>query len=191
MFLHELHYLLLMGFSHSNRTIVRRTGALGLLPGQPKILEALTAYDGCTQKELAQVCALDKSTVTSVLSRMVAQGLVRKEACADDRRAARIYLMDVTETDTGLSVRYGYSLNGAEVSLSGGDSAALFTIQDGQITAFTLRFRRYEDAGQTSLVLNERMAAAALEALDPEGRELVLCYSDSGGDTVQAGWVAK
>ena len=87
MFLHELHYLLLMGFSHSNRTIVRRTGALGLLPGQPKILEALTAYDGCTQKELAQVCALDKSTVTSVLSRMVAQGLVRKEACADDRRA--------------------------------------------------------------------------------------------------------
>ena len=92
MFLHELHYLLLMGFSHSNRTIVRRTGAQGLLPGQPKILGALTAYDGCTQMELAQVCALDKSTVTSVLSRMVAQGLVRKEACADDRRAARIYL---------------------------------------------------------------------------------------------------
>ena len=92
MFLEELHYLLMMGFSHSNRVIVRRTGALGLLPGQPKILEALTACDGCTQKELAQVCALDKSTVTSVLSRMVAQGLVRKAACADDRRAARIYL---------------------------------------------------------------------------------------------------
>lgn len=105
--------------------------------------------------------------------------------------AARIYLMEVEETETGLSVRYGYSLNGAEVSLSGSDSAALFTIQDGQITSFTLRFRRYEDTGQTSLVLGERMAAAALEALDPEERELVLCYSDSGGDTVQAGWVAK
>lgn len=105
--------------------------------------------------------------------------------------AARIYLMDVTQTDTGLEVRYGYSLNGAEVSLSGGESAALFTIQDGQITSFTLRFRRYEDSGQTSLVLGERMAAAALEVLEPEDRELVLCYSDSGGDTVQAGWVAK
>ena len=105
--------------------------------------------------------------------------------------AARIYLMEVEETEAGLSVRYGYSLSGAEVSLSGGDSAALFTIQDGQITSFTLRFRRYEDTGQTSLVLGERMAAAALEALDPEERELVLCYSDSGGDTVQAGWVAK
>ena len=51
--------------------------------------------------------------------------------------------------------------------------------------------RPIEDTGQTSLVLGERMAAAALEALDPEERELVLCYSDSGGDTVQAGWVAK
>lgn len=104
--------------------------------------------------------------------------------------AARLYLMEVAETDAGLEVRYGYSLNGTEVSLAGGP-AACFTIQDGQVTAFTLRFRRYEDSGQTSLVLGERMAAAALEALDPEGRELVLCYSDSGGDTVQAGWVAK
>lgn len=104
--------------------------------------------------------------------------------------AARLYLMDVTETDTGLSVRYGYSLNGAEVSLPGGP-AADFTIEGGQITSFTLRFRRYEDAGQTSLVLRERMAAAALETLPSRSRELVLCYSDSGGDTVQAGWVAK
>ena len=104
--------------------------------------------------------------------------------------AARLYLMDVAETEAGLSVRYGYSLNGAEVSLSGGP-AAEFDIQDGQITSFTLRFRRYEDSGQTSLVLRERLAAAALEALDPEERELVLCYSDGGGDTVQAGWVAK
>ncbi len=104
--------------------------------------------------------------------------------------AGRLYLMEVAETDAGLEVRYGYSLNGTEVSLTGGPASS-FTIQDGQVTAFTLRFRRYEDSGQTSLVLGERMAAAALEALNPEGRELVLCYSDSGGDTVQAGWVAK
>ena len=105
--------------------------------------------------------------------------------------AARLYLMAVEKTDDGLEVRYGYSLNGAEVSLPGGGCAAHFTIQDGQITAFTLCFRRYEDAGQTSLVLQERMAAAALDALSPEGRELLLCYRDNGGETVQAGWVAK
>ena len=105
--------------------------------------------------------------------------------------AARIYLMGVEETENGLEVCYGYSLNGAEVSLPGGDCAARFTVQDGQITAFTLQFRRYEDAGQTSLVLREQMAAAALEVLAPEGRELALCYSDTGSDTVQAGWIAK
>ena len=33
--------------------------------------------------------------------------------------------------------------------------------------------------------------AAALDALSPEGRELLLCYTDNGGDTVQAGWVAR
>ena len=42
-----------------------------------------------------------------------------------------------------------------------------------------------------SLLLRERQAAAALDALSPEGRELLLCYTDNGGDTVQAGWVAR
>ena len=64
-------------------------------------------------------------------------------------------------------------------------------MEQGQIVSFTLFFRRYEDSGQTGLVPQERLAAAALEALAPEGRELALCYSDAGGDTVSAGWVAK
>ena len=34
-------------------------------------------------------------------------------------------------------------------------------------------------------------AAAALEALSPEGRELVVFYTDNGGDTVEAGWAAR
>lgn len=105
--------------------------------------------------------------------------------------AARLYLTDIQQTDTGVEVYYGYSLNGAEVSLPGGNCAAKFTVEQGQIVSFTLFFRRYEDSGQTGLVPQERLAAAALEALAPEGRELALCYSDTGGDTVSAGWVAK
>ena len=34
-------------------------------------------------------------------------------------------------------------------------------------------------------------AAAALEALSPEGRELVVFYTDNGGDTVEACWAAR
>ena len=105
--------------------------------------------------------------------------------------AARLYLMDVEEqADGSILVSYGYTLNGAEVALPDGACAARFLVRKGQITDYTLTFRSYEQSGQTSLVLRERQAAAALDALDPEGRELVLCYSDTGGDSVQAGWIA-
>lgn len=104
--------------------------------------------------------------------------------------AARLYLMGVEQTGDEVEVSYGYSLNGTQVGLSGGPAAS-FTVRDGQITAFTLCFRRYEDTGQTGLVMSERMAAAALDALQPPGRELILCYTDTGGDTVQAGWIAE
>ena len=105
---------------------------------------------------------------------------------------ARLYLMGVeAQADGSTLVSYGYTLSGAEVALPDGACAARFLVRNGQITDYTLTFRSYEQTGQTSLVLRERQAAAALEALDPEGRELVLCYSDTGGDSVQAGWIAR
>ena len=69
--------------------------------------------------------------------------------------------------------------------------AARFTVRNGQIIDYTLRFRRYEETAEHSLLLPERQAAAALEALSPEGRELVVFYTDNGGDTVEAGWAAR
>ena len=105
---------------------------------------------------------------------------------------ARLYLQGLEElTDGTVRVSYGYSLNGADVNLSGGVSAAAFTVQNGRIIDYTLCFRRYEQTGQTSPVMRERQAAAALEALDPEGCELILAYSAAAGDLVQAGWTAR
>lgn len=106
--------------------------------------------------------------------------------------AARLYLAGVeTGEDGAVTVSFGYSLNGAAVLLPADGCAARFTVQDGQITDYTLRFREYEETAEHSLLLPERQAAAALDALSPEGRELLLCYTDNGGDTVQAGWVAR
>ena len=106
--------------------------------------------------------------------------------------AARLYLAGVeTGGDGAVTVSFGYSLNGAAVLLPEDGCAARFTVQDGQITDYTLRFREYEETAEHSLLLPERQAAAALDALSPEGRELLLCYTDNGGDTVQAGWVAR
>ena len=106
--------------------------------------------------------------------------------------AARLYLAGVeTGGDGAVTVSFGYSLNGAAVLLPEDGCAVRFTVQDGQITDYTLRFREYEETAEHSLLLPERQAAAALDALSPEGRELLLCYTDNGGDTVQAGWVAR
>ena len=144
-----------------------------------------TAAEGAaTRYPVGEELSGDVTELIETTRRMAADTVGRY--CA----AARLYLMGVEPTEEGVEVHYGYSLSGAQVELSGGPAAS-FTVEEGQITAFTLRFRRYEETGQTSLVMSERMAAAAMDALQPQGRELVLCYTDSGGDTVQAGWIAK
>ena len=131
--------------------------------------------DGCTVTELVET------------TRRLAADTVGR-TCG----AARLYLAGVeTGEDGAVTVSFGYSLNGAAVLLPADGCAARFTVQDGQITDYTLRFREYEETAEHSLLLPERQAAAALDALSPEGRELLLCYTDNGGDTVQAGWVAR
>lgn len=92
--LNDLHYLLLLGFNYSNKAIVSQTSRQGLMPGQPKILEFLLEHEGCTQKEIGEACVLDKSTVTSLLSRMLLLGQVEKIPEKEDRRISRIFLTD-------------------------------------------------------------------------------------------------
>lgn len=88
----ELHFLLLRAFHHVNQTVVARTRALGLLPGQPKILEYLAENDGCRARDICDGCCQDKSTMTSLLARMERDGVVRREEDPGDRRASRVFL---------------------------------------------------------------------------------------------------
>ena len=90
----DLHYLLLTGQYYSNRIMTQRTRILDLMPGQPKILEFLYEHNGCTQKEIGKGCLLDKSTVTSLLSRMESHGLVKKQTDQTDRRSICIFLTE-------------------------------------------------------------------------------------------------
>lgn len=87
-----LHKLLLAAFAHSNRAMLARTRTLGLMPGQPKVLEHLATNDGCTQQDVARACVMDKSTVTSIVGRMVDAGLIERRAQPHDRRATALFL---------------------------------------------------------------------------------------------------
>ena len=105
---------------------------------------------------------------------------------------ASLYLISAEETgDGGWQVKFGYCLDGVQVRLDEEGWAASFVVEQGQITDFQLRFRSYTDSGTTTVVLPERQAAAAMEAMGHAGEELLLVYLDSGSDElVSASWAA-
>lgn len=90
----EVHFLLMRCFHHSNRLIVSQTYALDLHPGQPKILEYLYDYPNATAKEIGEYLVIDKSTMTSLLNRMIKQGLITKKINSTDKRSYDISLTD-------------------------------------------------------------------------------------------------
>lgn len=90
----------------------------------------------------------------------------------------------------GWQIQFGYVLDGVRVRLEQGGWAARFTVEGGRITGFQLRFRSYADSGAASVVLPQRQAMAAMEAMGHENEELVLVYLDTGADSVSASWAA-
>lgn len=54
----------------------------------------LLEHNGCTQKEIVKGCALDKSTVTSLLSRMEGKKLVQRRPLEHDRRHMLVFLTE-------------------------------------------------------------------------------------------------
>lgn len=61
-------------------------------PGQGRILFALWQGDGITMTALAERTALEKSTLTRMLDRMEADGVVRRAPRAEDRRSVQVTL---------------------------------------------------------------------------------------------------
>lgn len=103
---------------------------------------------------------------------------------------ARLYLASVRDTDGGWEIDFGYSLNGIPVVTEGG-AAARFLVRGGEIVQFSLYLRSYTGSGSTCMVLPPRQGAAALAARGLTGQELLLTYTDSGGDALTAGWSAR
>jgi DNA-binding MarR family transcriptional regulator len=65
----------------------------GLHVGQELILLWLYEQDGMTQSELADVLGVEAATVTKVLHRMEAAGLIERRQDSGDARVSRVYLM--------------------------------------------------------------------------------------------------
>ena len=100
-------------------------------------------------------------------------------------------LTGAEETAGGWIITFHGRLNGVPLLTGREGWCASFTVTGQAITDFTLTLRTYTSSGVTSLVPGERLAAAARRARPGNGRRLTLCYSDSGGPTLIAGWVSE
>lgn len=87
---------------------------LGLTPGQPRILSCLLEHEaGLTQRELADCCYLDATTLSRALDRLEEGGLVARSANGASRRTKRITLTPLGQTKAA-AVAEGFArLDGA------------------------------------------------------------------------------
>ena len=69
---------------------------IGLTPGQgqARILSSLAAAGNVTQRELADACLMDVTTMSRTLDRLEEKGLIRRERDPQSRRAYRVGLTD-------------------------------------------------------------------------------------------------
>ena len=67
---------------------------IGLYPGQPPMLLALSREDGQSQKELASKLNIKPATITMMLKRMERAKLVERRQDSLDQRISRVYITE-------------------------------------------------------------------------------------------------
>ncbi len=90
----SFYLLLTRAYRAQKNTLRPGMPALGLSPGQPKILNRLLERDGCMQKELAALCDIQPATVSKMLDTMEQNGLIRRGGEGERRRAASVSITE-------------------------------------------------------------------------------------------------
>lgn len=107
------------------------------------------------------------------------------------RGEARVYLEQVeAQGQDRWRVEFRYALNDTPVQVGQRGYAATVLVEQGCVTQFELQLRTYAALEQTTLILPQKQAAAAMAQLGETGSQLQLRYQDNG-DLVKAGWVAN
>lgn len=106
----ELRDLLMEVDENRRRLMGAYFTGLGLTvgQGQPRILNTLLDREGITQRELADACRFDVTTISRTLNHLEKAGLIRRET---DPQSRRCYLIVLTEKgrETAEKVRIGFT----------------------------------------------------------------------------------
>lgn len=104
-------------------------------------------------------------------------------AAGDSAGEARLYLSDLSETETETVCTFSYYLSGIPVVI-GAEPAAQVTFTGRSVTRMAVTALQFQTTGGTLPVMPVAQAAAVL----PEGSSLALEYRLQGGK-VKAGWI--
>ena len=75
-----------------HKRLLKDLEATGLSNGQPKVLAFLKSHEGRSQKEIAQACQLEPSSVTVLLKRMEQQGIIERRLREGDLKTRCVFL---------------------------------------------------------------------------------------------------
>jgi MarR family transcriptional regulator, 2-MHQ and catechol-resistance regulon repressor len=78
-----------LAFSRADNRHIR---SMRLTPSQFDVIATLGDTEGLTCSELSDFTLVTKGTLTGVLDRLEAKGLIRRETVAEDRRATKVRL---------------------------------------------------------------------------------------------------
>jgi DNA-binding MarR family transcriptional regulator len=87
-------YKVRVAYKAVRRAFAQRLGAIGVPYVYYRCLRPLLEEDGISQTELSARSGIDTPAATAVIDKMVADGYVRREAHAGDRRKRMIFLTD-------------------------------------------------------------------------------------------------
>ena len=101
-----LHFQLLAAHTMFQRTFLRNIRKIhpDLLPGQPKVLDYLMEKESACQREIADACLLEPSTLCLILEKMEAAGLILRGKLPDNRKNS-IVALSVKGRRVGMAVK--------------------------------------------------------------------------------------
>jgi len=100
---------------------------------------------------------------------------------------ASLYLLDIRRSGSVTTLQFDYQSGGIPVRQSSGAPAAEVQLNGNRVSSLSLLLRQYAVGTDTSLLLPMKQAVA-IAAQQPD-KELLIGYTDNGGDTSGAVWL--
>jgi len=100
-----IFFLLSKANQAGSRFLAQKVAELGITPVQALVLGFLSDEDRISSSELGKRTELDSATMTGILDRLEAAGLIERHGNPADRRSIRIHLTEQGKSLAGEAVR--------------------------------------------------------------------------------------